>query len=43
MRKTFPRSCRDGTLTPLCHCMKPNARIGRMSLDEPEDDEAADA
>ena len=41
--KEFPKTCRYCALTPLCRIHEVNARIGRMSLDEPDGEEAVDA
>lgn len=41
--KEFPKTCRYCALTPLCRIHEVNARIGRMSLDEPEGEEGLDA
>jgi ATP-dependent helicase/nuclease subunit B len=41
--KEFPKTCRYCALTPLCRIHEVNARLGRMSLDEPDAEESADA
>ena len=41
--KTFPKACRYCALTPLCRLDESNARIGRLSLDEPDGEETVDA
>ncbi len=41
--KEFPKTCRYCALTPLCRIHAVNARSGRLSLDEPDDEEMVDA
>jgi probable DNA repair protein len=41
--KEFPKTCRYCALTPLCRIHEVNARIGRLSLEDPDGEEAADA
>ena len=43
MRKHFPKTHRYYVLTPLCRLYEVNARIGRISLDEPDGEETVDA
>ncbi len=43
MCKDCPKTRHYYVLTPLCRLYELNARIGRMSLDEPEGEEGLDA
>jgi probable DNA repair protein len=41
--KEFPNTCRYCDLTPFCRIHEVNARIGRLSLDDPDGEEGAHA